>query len=64
MEPSGEMLDSLWELVSTDLANVEDANLNVFVSGLVKQFALDEGGSPRDIAHPVRPHVVIGRDTR
>jgi len=57
VDPLGEMLEASWESVATDLANVEDKDLQQHVDDICSQFDV----SSKDLS---AARVVVGHDTR
>lgn len=55
VDPAGEMLESTWEDIATELANVEDHSLISSIKKIIKEERIDFNKSA---------NVIIGRDTR
>ncbi|CAK9813645.1 Phosphoacetylglucosamine mutase [Anthophora plagiata] len=55
VDPAGEMLEATWELIATNLANVEDSNLIFTIKQIIEEQNVDMS---------TEATVIIGRDTR
>lgn len=55
IDPHGEMLEQQWELVATELANVDNNQVEKTIQTIVKTFQIDMDNNAT---------VFIGRDTR
>ncbi|XP_067646195.1 phosphoacetylglucosamine mutase [Eurosta solidaginis] len=55
IDPKGEMLESSWETIATDLANVEDSELEAHVAKIISENNIDVGSSS---------NVFVGMDNR
>lgn len=55
VDPAGEMLESSWEKIATEIANVDDVDLVECLKKIVKQENIDQDASAT---------VIMGRDTR
>lgn len=61
IDPNGEMLETTWEPIATELANISDDEILNKIDSLKRTYCQ----SPtRDFHTVVKPHVIIGRDTR
>lgn len=55
VDPHGEMLEPDWEVIATELANVEDEQIESNIKKVIQQFKIDMDKNAT---------VFIGRDTR
>lgn len=55
VDPSGEMLESSWEKIATDLVNIDDGELVPKLRKIIKELEIDEN---------LPATIILGRDTR